>query len=218
MEQTKQINQEERTLLAQAESLYNQLQIEKVVSQESYDYAGKRLLEIKEVTKRIEDWRTSKTKPLDELKGWFMDLVRKPLAQLSDARAYLQRERISYEQEQDRIRREEEARIAELNRKEAERLAKRAEKAAEQGKTEKADELQAQAQATASITPTIAPLLNKTTGVKKRTNWKFTITDANLIPKEYLCPDQEKIGAVVRGTKGTIAIPGVKVYPEYTEY
>lgn len=39
----------------------------------------------------------------------------------------------------------------------------------------------------------------------------FEITDAAKIPTEYLIPDEKKIGAVIRATKGSIEIPGVKV-------
>lgn len=40
--------------------------------------------------------------------------------------------------------------------------------------------------------------------------WGFEIVNAAAIPREYMMPDEKKIGAVVRGTKGTIEIPGVK--------
>ena len=40
--------------------------------------------------------------------------------------------------------------------------------------------------------------------------WSFEITDAAAIPREYMMPDEKKIGAVIRGTKGSIEIPGVK--------
>ena len=39
----------------------------------------------------------------------------------------------------------------------------------------------------------------------------FEITDAAKIPAEYMIPDEKKIGAVIRATKGSMVIPGVKV-------
>jgi len=35
-----------------------------------------------------------------------------------------------------------------------------------------------------------------------------------LIPREYLIPDEVKIGGVVRATKGSIQIPGIEIYSE----
>lgn len=40
--------------------------------------------------------------------------------------------------------------------------------------------------------------------------WGYEITDPEAIPREYLIPDASKIGAVVRASKGTITIPGVR--------
>ena len=40
--------------------------------------------------------------------------------------------------------------------------------------------------------------------------WGYEITDPLAIPREYLIPDASKIGAVVRASKGTIKIPGVR--------
>ena len=47
-----------------------------------------------------------------------------------------------------------------------------------------------------------------------QTRWKFKITNAALIPREYLIPDETKIGGVIRATKGSITIPGVEAFSE----
>lgn len=41
-------------------------------------------------------------------------------------------------------------------------------------------------------------------------HWTFTITDEALIPREYLTPDLQKIGAVVRAMGDQANIPGVR--------
>ena len=33
-----------------------------------------------------------------------------------------------------------------------------------------------------------------------------------LIPREYLCVDEKKVGAIARSSKGTIKIPGIEIY------
>ena len=45
-----------------------------------------------------------------------------------------------------------------------------------------------------------------------RTDWKAEIVNGSLLPREYLMPDETKINAVVRASKGTIPIPGVRIY------
>ena len=62
-------------------------------------------------------------------------------------------------------------------------------------------------------TPVIAPVA-KVEGVSFREDWDFEIEDAALIPREYLVPDEKKIRAVVRASKGDIKIPGIKPVPK----
>ena len=47
-----------------------------------------------------------------------------------------------------------------------------------------------------------------------QTRWKFRINDVGKIPHEYMIPDEQKIGAVIRATKGQVQIPGVEIYSE----
>ena len=51
-------------------------------------------------------------------------------------------------------------------------------------------------------------------GLTVREDWKFSIVDAALIPREYLIPDEKKIGRIVRAMKDATNIPGVRVYAE----
>jgi hypothetical protein len=51
-----------------------------------------------------------------------------------------------------------------------------------------------------------------TAGLVIREDWKFSIVDASLIPREYLVPDEKKIGRIVRALKGDANIPGVRAY------
>jgi len=45
-----------------------------------------------------------------------------------------------------------------------------------------------------------------------RTDWKAEIIDAYKLPREYLIPDETKINAIVRASRGSIQIPGVRIY------
>lgn len=59
----------------------------------------------------------------------------------------------------------------------------------------------------------VGPAIDKA-GVKYRDVYKFEITDLNAIPRQYLMPNDVMIGGVVRSTKGAVAIPGVRVIVE----
>ena len=47
-----------------------------------------------------------------------------------------------------------------------------------------------------------------------QTRWKFRIINPALVPVEYRTIDEQKIGAVIRATKGAITIPGVEAFSE----
>jgi hypothetical protein len=52
----------------------------------------------------------------------------------------------------------------------------------------------------------------KTEGLGQRDHWTFEVIDAKLIPREYLMPDEVKIGRTVRNMKGDASIAGVRVF------
>ena len=53
-------------------------------------------------------------------------------------------------------------------------------------------------------------------GATVKTTWTFEIVNETLIPRQYLMPDEKKIGAIIRANQGKIAIPGVKVIERKT--
>jgi hypothetical protein len=120
----------------------------------------------------------------------------------------------AWDAEQERIRREEQRRLEEEARKaEEERLLAAAAAAWAAGNVEESEAIIAEP---IVVTPII---LAKETpkmegGPVYRTIWKFEITDATLIPRQYLTPDEVKIGGVVRALKNQANIPGVRIYSE----
>ena len=53
-------------------------------------------------------------------------------------------------------------------------------------------------------TPTVS-------GISYRDVWKFRVVNAALVPNDYKVIDEVKISGVVRATKGTLQIPGIKM-------
>lgn len=126
-----------------------------------------------------------------------------------------------YEQEQ--IRLEEERKARELAQKEADRLARRAEKAAESGKVEKAAELQEKAAELAAITPIIQTKVSKVEGIVVRKVWKAEVTDFGAyvkavangqLPLISVQANETYLKQQAISTKGTMIIPGVRIYSE----
>lgn len=138
-------------------------------------------------------------------------------------------------------RKEEEARIAaerKLQQEAQERAKKLAEEEAQrreelaiqksaelqaQGKTEEAERVLTHAAATSTVIQTQAqnhvpivhvPAAPKIAGVAIRQNWKFEIVSADLVPREYLIPDERAIRARVQSLKDKCSIPGVRVWCE----
>jgi hypothetical protein len=119
-----------------------------------------------------------------------------------------------YDAEQERIRKAEEDRLQKIAQKEAED--RRLQEAIEAEKAGK----KAEAETIIETPVTVAPVVvaKKTPkmegGPVYRTIWKFRIKNADLIPREYLIPDEVKIGGLVRSMKSATSISGVEVYEE----
>ncbi len=201
-----------------------------VTCQADYERAVDEIRLIKCKARELDDLRKSMTRPLDDAKKRIIDFFRPPMEALSSAENRVKGATVAYQQEEARRDREREERLREAQRKEAERLAKlqreaeeRARIAAEEGNAAKAaaDARKAEdfaaRQAIAESAPVkLAPTVQKVAGARTVKNWKFAIEDAAAIPREYMIPDEVKIGKVVRATAGSLAIPGVRIYCEET--
>jgi flagellar biosynthesis GTPase FlhF len=126
-----------------------------------------------------------------------------------------------YDREQEAIRKAEEARLAEIARKEAEeRALLDAIAAEEEAKRNGATQEQATAEAEAIIAepvyvppvvlPRATPKLQGGPVFQKR--WDFEVVNASLIPRQYLTVDLVKIRQIVTALKDQTNIPGVKVF------
>lgn len=94
----------------------------RVATPVQYTDAGEQLKQIKAAMKRLDDLRKGMTRPLDTAKKAIMDFFRAPEEKLARAESGIKRAMISYSDEQERIRREEQRKAEEAARKERERL------------------------------------------------------------------------------------------------
>jgi hypothetical protein len=74
--------------------------------------------------------------------------------------------------------------------------------------------------ATALVTTTdaivVAPTPVAADGITSRVIWKYEVVDAAQVPPAYLTIDHRKLGAAVRALKGSVPIPGVRMWAERT--
>jgi hypothetical protein len=197
------LQQETQALVLRAENFA-------VTTAEQYEDAAEELKRIKAAQKRLETLRTSITQPLNASLRAINDFFRTPKARLDGAERCIKNALAKYSAEQERKRREEQARLEAQARKERERHAKQAAKAAAAGRVEKAVENEQRAAAVvAPIAQTAAP---KVTGLMHRTAWDFEVVDPAQVPREYLMVDEQKIRKVVGALKGDTVIAGVRVF------
>lgn len=119
----------------------------------------------------------------------------------------------TYQAEQERIRREEEDRLRELARKEAEqRQLDEATRLDAEGKTEAAEEV---FERPVETPPVVAPsTVPKIDGVSTRKITRHRIVDAFKIPRPYMKPNDQAIAAVGRALGDQAKIEGVEFYQE----
>lgn len=127
---------------------------------------------------------------------------------------------ILFKADDDRRRREEEARLAETQRK-----ADEARAATEAAALEAAGEPELAAAVLEQAIDAPAPVVvlqdtTKVDGMSYRREWKWRWLNGDqaralqLLPREYLMPDEKRIGSVVKAMKDATKIPGVQVYYE----
>jgi hypothetical protein len=176
-------------------------------SQQEYESEGGNLKAVKTRHKEIESKRKELTKPFLDGTRKLNEFFRKPLSFLIQAEINIKKAILSYDQKLEEEERKEQKRIDDLAEKERKRLEKLAERQESKGNTEKAEETREKAVSVpVAFVPTQRP---KVKGISKRDNWIFIITDPALIPREYLMPDEKKLGNVARAHKGTHQVPGV---------
>lgn len=185
-----------------------------VSNDEEYEYAAEFLKEVKSLDKEISAFFAPHVQAAYKAHRQLKDTENALRAPLKKALDIVGRKAGLYQAELERQRRlEREMLLAEQKRAMDEAAMQLAEGLAENGQIEAAEGVLAQA---AKLQPEVncesfAPRVRGTAVLE---TWKFEIVDANAIPREYLCPDEAKIGAMVRTCKGETNIPGVRAYAE----
>lgn len=212
------IENEAQQLVDRAEIIAKDFDGYKIVNNSNYEFAGEHLKKIKALYQEVDEKRKSMTKPLDEAKKRIMDFFKVPLDKLTRVESNIKNAMLSFQREQEEIRRKEEARVQELARKEEEKrkkaLEEKAKKAEEKGDAEKAEALRQQKEEVFVPTPVVESQVTKVAGISTKKVWRFRILDAAKIERQWLVPDEKAIQAFITATKGTRPIPGIEIYTE----
>jgi hypothetical protein len=197
-----------------------------VTNPEEYKTAAAELRTIAQHVQRIRDWFKPLKESAHRAHQELCQREKQALDELITVERWLKQQLGTYAQ------REEQPRIAEQNRLQAERDAEAraiAQKQAEDAQMSLAEELHAAGDTEGAeavlcqdvqpsptfVAPVILPkAVPQVEGIGGRTVWKFRITDPTKVPREYLMVDEAKIGGVVRAMKDMTRIAGVEVYPE----
>jgi hypothetical protein len=206
-----------------AVSIVDQAKAVKVVDSDTYPAAGTIWKSIGDMIKEVKDTFDPIVSAAHHAHKQATEKRAKFLDPLTAAQKSVKQLMGAYDAEQERIRRAEEARLAEIARREEEerRLqeAIAAEKEARANgatKEEAAQEAQSIVDEPVYVPPVVVPKATPKMagGPVYRTIWRFRIKDVNLIPRQYMVPNETAIGGVVRSLKGTTNIPGIEVYEE----
>lgn len=180
-------------------------------SNDDFIKAGEILTAIKSLRKEIDATFDPIIKKAFEAHKEAVAQKKKVDAPLVEAEGIVKPRMAAWNAEQERIRREEEERLREIARKEEEE--RRLKEAIDAEKSGNKEEAEAILETPIEPPPVVIPKTTpKVPGVSFTKQWKFRITDPNKIPREYLTPDEGKIGGVVRALKDKANIPGVEVY------
>ena len=167
-----------------------------ITDQGTYDRAAEAVRSVKGLLKEIDETFNEMIQKAHELHKTALAKKAKYADPLKAMEKTLKSKMTKWIAEQERIRAEEEARIRAARAKEEEelRLMGITDAPVEAVKVEEV----------------------KTSGITYQTRWDYEIEDPALIPREYLIPDEKKIGALVRAMKDTTNIPGIKVIQNKT--
>lgn len=195
----------------QALTLVQQAQAVQVTDQATLTEASSARVRLKNALKTTAEFFDPLGKKLDAAKAEFLSGRRRVETPLKEAVAYLDEQMSGYHEAERLKRQQEEARLNEA-----------AKVRNDTARLEQASSLERLGQSVAAeqvlTQPIVQPpiTLPKPTmvGTTMRTDWKFTIENAALLPREYLMPDEVKIGQVVRALKVPNPMPGVAAFPK----
>ena len=210
------ITSEARALVSQAEHDLTTLESFTITSPVEFQQSADLLKLVKSRYNEIESKRKELVKPIDDAKKGLQDFFNPPLLRLKNAEMHI-KSAITNWQNQERLRvAEQERKLRELALKEQQRIDGEALTAAteahQKGDSAFAEEILNNVPQVGI--PAIVSPDNKAQGISMRDNWKYRVIDANLIPRDYMMPDDKLLTSIAKAKHDGMKIPGVEFYNE----
>ncbi len=190
----------------------------RVATQDQYLAAGERLKGIKSLLKKVGDTFDPIISKAHAAHKEAVQQKKTHETPLIQAEGIYKLAMLQYTSNQERIQREQQAKLDEQARKEREKLEEQARKAAEKGKVERAAELQSRAETVAA--PVVSVSTPTVSGISTRETYKAVVTDKmaliravaeGKVPDAVLNYDQAVMNSQARSLKTALNYPGVKV-------
>lgn len=200
-------------IVSLAEAHLSQAKALQVIDQGTYINASAVLKNIKTTATAIaEKFADPKSKAAAAHKA-IVAMEKEHLVPLGQAEQIIKGKMITWSEEQERIRRIEEARLREEARKrEEERMLAEATAAEADGDKAEADRLlAAPVEAPAINLPSATPAVQ---GVSYAEVWRCEVVDPAAVPRQFLIVDEKSLNALARAQKGAFRVAGCKAVCE----
>lgn len=188
-------------LVIEAQKILTYASLRKVTTPEQAKSANDDLSIISSIKKRMETCRKQYLDPVNAIKDQLANTFKDIMAPILEAEKITKDKMLSYDQEQRRIRAEQE----EINRLRME--AARKDAALHQGEISEP----------VNLVDVIEPAKRVSTDMgtsSVRDNWKFEVIDPLIVPREYLVVDSAQLTAIARGHHDQKPVLGIRFYNE----
>lgn len=211
---TREIQQASSSTLTEAKAF-------RITSGPQFEDAGAKLKDIMALKKKIAGIFEPHIKRAFEAHRALVTEKKEHEAPLIEAESHIKRAMLGYQQEEERKRRELEAKAQEAAAKERAKLEAKAAAVEARGKPVLAEALREQAAAV--VAPILAPTTPKVSGISTRTAYKAVVTDklalvkavaAGTVPLNALDANMAFLNNQARAMKETLVYPGVAVEQE----
>ena len=182
-----------------------------VVDNASYARAGAVLVAIKGIRKQIKATFKPMKQKIDESKREVLEQERKLDAPLIEGEEFIKPQLARWDTKQEAIRYKKELALRAVARK-AEEERQLAEAIALEEQGEKKEAAQVMSEPVYVPPVVVASTVPKLKGISYPVTWHFRVTNAKLIPRPFLMPDDKMINGVVKAQKSATNIPGIEAY------
>src|SRR3990167_1161855 len=199
-----------------ATSLMQSVQALVIAIDPEYAAAGETLTGIAARVKALEEKRVEIKAPILDAGRKIDALFKGPMDILTRARGYIETARRAWYAKKQAEAEAAAALARQAAEREQARLDKlaqqRAERALKKGDEERAAEILATAPQV-PIPVAAPPVVPKTPGVSDSVRWKHRVVTPDLVPREWLIPDEKGLADYAKGRKDQAKVPGVEFFP-----